>query len=486
MAHYLVIVESPAKVKTIKKFLGSNYTVAASQGHVRDLPKSSLGIDVEHDYEPKYITIRGKGDILAALRKEAKKSDKVFLATDPDREGEAISWHLATALKLDEKKMRRITFNEITKNAVKASLKAPRDIDMNLVDAQQARRVLDRMVGYRISPLLWAKVKRGLSAGRVQSVALRLVADREEEINAFIPEEYWTLDVILKIKGEKRPLTAKFYGTDQKKMTIRSEQELNEMQEQMLDKADKMDQLLKQAARVLATNTNYATMVSTPMNNSNKIKFIQLSMVDEEQVIAVIVLGGNVIKNKIINIDEPISNENLLKLNMLLNTTLNGMAIEEINLGLIARLKEQAGIHSQVVGYVLDAVADAIHLDDDMQIYTSGATNIFKYPELSDNQSAQEIISAFEEKQQLSELVTQTLAKEDNTGIQVYIGDETPVQTMRDCSVVTATYELGDGMKGTIGIIGPKRMDYEHVLKSMKRLQTELDQMFHKNDRKVE
>ena len=218
MAHYLVIVESPAKVKTIKKFLGSNYTVAASQGHVRDLPKSSLGIDVEHDYEPKYITIRGKGDILAALRKEAKKSDKVFLATDPDREGEAISWHLATALKLDEKKMRRITFNEITKNAVKASLKAPRDIDMNLVDAQQARRVLDRMVGYRISPLLWAKVKRGLSAGRVQSVALRLVADREEEINAFIPEEYWTLDVILKIKGEKRPLTAKFYGTDQKKM----------------------------------------------------------------------------------------------------------------------------------------------------------------------------------------------------------------------------------------------------------------------------
>ncbi len=227
MAHYLVIVESPAKVKTIKKFLGSNYTVAASQGHVRDLPKSSLGIDVENDYEPKYITIRGKGDILAALRKEAKKSDKVFLATDPDREGEAISWHLAAALKLDKKKMRRITFNEITKNAVKASLKAPRDIDMSLVNAQQARRVLDRMVGYRISPLLWAKVKRGLSAGRVQSVALRLVADREEEINAFIPEEYWTLDAVLKIKGEKRPLTAKFYGTDKKKITIHSEDELN-------------------------------------------------------------------------------------------------------------------------------------------------------------------------------------------------------------------------------------------------------------------
>ena len=260
------------------------------------------------------------------------------------------------------------------------------------------------------------------------------------------------------------------------------EQELSEMQEQMLDKADKMEQLLKQAARVLASNTNYATMVSTPMNNSNKIKFIQLSMVDEEQVIAVIVLGGNVIKNKIINVGESLSNENLLKLNMLLNTTLNGMSIEEINLGLIARLKEQAGIHSSVVSDVLDAVADAIQIEEDMQIYTSGATNIFKYPELSDNQSAQEIINAFEEKQQLTELVTQTLAKEDNTGIQVYIGDETPVQTMKDCSVVTATYELGDGMKGTIGIIGPKRMDYEHVLKSMKRLQNELDQMFHKKE----
>lgn len=260
------------------------------------------------------------------------------------------------------------------------------------------------------------------------------------------------------------------------------EHELNEMQEQMLEKADKMEQLLKQAAKVLANSTNYATMVSTPRNSANRIKFIQLSMVDDEQVIAVIVLGGNVIKNKIIDIEEPISNENLLKLNMLLNTTLNGMSIEEINLGLIARLKEQAGIHSQVIGNVLDAVADAIQIDEEMQIYTSGATNIFKYPELSDKQSAQEIISAFEEKQQLTELVTRTLSQDENTGIQVYIGDETPVQNMKDCSVVTATYELGDGMKGTIGIIGPKRMDYERVLKSMKRLQNELDQMFHKNE----
>ncbi len=260
------------------------------------------------------------------------------------------------------------------------------------------------------------------------------------------------------------------------------EQELNEKQEQMLEKADRMEKLLRQAAKALAANTNYATMVSTPVNSANKLKFIQLSAVDEEQVIAVIVLGGNVIKNKIISVDEPLSNENLLKLNMLLNTTLNGMSIEEINLGLIARLKEQAGMHSEVIENVLDAVADVIQIDDDMQIYTSGATNIFKYPELSDKQSAQEIISAFEEKQQLTELVTQTLSHEENTGIQVYIGDEAPVQNMKDCSVVTATYELGDGMKGTIGIIGPKRMDYEHVLRSMKRLQNELDQMFHRKE----
>ena len=264
------------------------------------------------------------------------------------------------------------------------------------------------------------------------------------------------------------------------------EQEIAKRESAMLEKTDKVEKVLQQAARALATNTNYATMVSSPINNRNTLKFIQLSQVDAEQIVAVIVLGGNVIKNKIIEVGEMLSNENLLKLNMLLNTTLNGLPIDQITLGLIARLKEQAGIHSEVVAHVLDAVAETIHVEEDMKIYTSGATNIFKYPELSDKQSAQEIISAFEEKQQLSELVTQTLAKEDNTGIQVYIGDETPVQTMRDCSVVTATYELGDGMKGTIGIIGPKRMDYEHVLKSMKRLQTELDQMFHKNDRKVE
>ena len=233
MAKYLVIVESPAKVKTVKKFLGSNYEVAASNGHVRDLPKSQMGIDIENDYEPKYITIRGKGELLASLRKEAKKADKVYLATDPDREGEAISWHLATALKLDEKKMRRITFNEITKSAVKESIKHARDIDMNLVDEQQTRRILDRMVGYRISPVLWKKIKRGLSAGRVQSVALRIIADREEEINAFIPEEYWSLDAVFKIPGENKPLFAKFYGKEKEKMTISSKEEVEKIMKEL-------------------------------------------------------------------------------------------------------------------------------------------------------------------------------------------------------------------------------------------------------------
>ena len=233
MAKYLVIVESPAKVKTIKKFLGKNYEVVASNGHVRDLPKSQMGIDVEHDYEPKYITIRGKGDILAKLRKEVKKADKVYLATDPDREGEAISWHLSQALKLDGKNVRRISFNEITQNAVKTSLKQPRDIDMNLVNAQQTRRILDRIVGYKISPLLWAKVKRGLSAGRVQSVALRIICDREDEINAFIPEEYWTLDAKLKADGEKKPLTAKFHGDENGKLAITCREEADRIMDEI-------------------------------------------------------------------------------------------------------------------------------------------------------------------------------------------------------------------------------------------------------------
>ena len=236
MAKNLVIVESPAKVKTIKKFLGSNYEVDASGGHVRDLPKSTLGVDVEHGYEPKYITIRGKGDVLARLRKEVKKADKIYLATDPDREGEAISWHLMKALKLDEqkdKKVYRISFNEITKNAVKASLKEPRAIDENLVDAQQARRMLDRMVGYLISPLLWAKVKRGLSAGRVQSVALRMICDREEEINAFIPEEYWTLDAQLHVHGSRKKLTAHYYGDKDGRKAIHSKEEVEALMKRL-------------------------------------------------------------------------------------------------------------------------------------------------------------------------------------------------------------------------------------------------------------
>ena len=244
MAKNLVIVESPAKMKTVKKFLGANYTVEASNGHVRDFPKSQFGIDVDNDFEPKYITIRGKGELLAKLRKEAKKADKIYLATDPDREGEAISWHLMQALKTDTAKMHRITFNEVTKTAVKASIKQARELDMNLVDAQQARRMLDRMVGYTISPLLWAKVKRGLSAGRVQSVALRIICDREEEINSFIPEEYWSLSGEFLVDGEKKPLEAKFYGTD-KKMDIHNKAEMDAILENLKDEEFEISEVKK-------------------------------------------------------------------------------------------------------------------------------------------------------------------------------------------------------------------------------------------------
>ena len=268
MARYLVIVESPAKVKTIKKFLGSSYVVMASNGHVRDLPKSKLGIDVENGYEPQYITIRGKGDLLAGLRKEVKKADKIYLATDPDREGEAISWHLSIALKLAGKKVYRISFNEITKNAVKASLKNAREIDMNLVDAQQARRALDRIVGYRISPLLWAKVKRGLSAGRVQSVALRIIAEREAEIDAFIPEEYWTLDANLKVAGEKKLLNAKFYGTDKQKVTIGSKEELDTIIRELENEEFAVDEV-KKGERIKKAPLPFTT--STLQQEASKI-----------------------------------------------------------------------------------------------------------------------------------------------------------------------------------------------------------------------
>ena len=268
MAKYLVIVESPAKVKTIKKFLGTNYEVMASNGHVRDLPKSRLGIDVEGDFEPKYITIRGKGDILAALRKEVKKADKIYLATDPDREGEAISWHLYEALKLAEKKVYRITFNEITKTAVKESLKNAKEIDMNLVDAQQARRCLDRMVGYRISPLLWAKVKRGLSAGRVQSVALRIICDREAEIEAFIPEEYWTLEASLRAAGEKKSIVAKYHGSNNKKVTIQNKEEVEAIKEQV-KKTKMIVEEVKKGERVKKAPLPFTT--STLQQEASKV-----------------------------------------------------------------------------------------------------------------------------------------------------------------------------------------------------------------------
>jgi DNA topoisomerase-1 len=243
----LLIVESPTKVKAIKKFLGNGYEVAASNGHVRDLPRSQMGIDVDNGFEPKYITIRGKGDVLASLRKAAKNAEHIYLATDPDREGEAISWHLMTALKLEDAKDRfsRVTFNEITQSAVKEAMKHPRDIDMNLVDAQQARRVLDRMVGYEISPLLWEKIKRGLSAGRVQSVALRIICDREDEINSFIPQEYWTLDAALKVKGEKKPIVARYYGKNGKKVDIASKDELNTILKELEGKKFKISEIKK-------------------------------------------------------------------------------------------------------------------------------------------------------------------------------------------------------------------------------------------------
>lgn len=258
------------------------------------------------------------------------------------------------------------------------------------------------------------------------------------------------------------------------------EREVTQIKEFMIERTEKMEQVLKQVVKLLANNTNYATMISAPSFHRNKVKFIQLSQVDAEQILAVIVTEGNIVKNKMISVEEPLDNETMLKLNILLNTSLNGLSLEEINLAAIARLKEQAGIHSNIISDVLDAVAAAVQEDEDLQIYTSGATNIFKYPELSDSSKAVELISAFEEKQQLASLVNRTLSGQEETGIQVYIGNESPVATMRDCSVVTATYELGEGIQGTIGIIGPKRMDYENVVDNLKTLKVQLDNIFKK------
>ena len=264
-------------------------------------------------------------------------------------------------------------------------------------------------------------------------------------------------------------------------MLEEKEREVEELKDLLVEKDEKMDTLLKRVARVLANNTNYAAMVTAPHTRSNKLKFIQLSRVDAHQILAVIVVEGNVIKNTILPVEEALDDETMLKLNILLNTHLNGLCIEEINLGMIAALKSQAGIHSDIVSEVIDAVAEAIKSDEDLKIYTSGTNNIFRYPELTDNrQRASELISTFEEKQVLHELVQDTLTDENNTGIQVYIGEEAPVQSMRDCSIVTATYELGDGMKGTIGIIGPKRMDYDKVIGTLKTLMNEFDTRYKK------
>lgn len=260
----------------------------------------------------------------------------------------------------------------------------------------------------------------------------------------------------------------------------RKEQEVTEMKEMMIEKADKMELVLKNLAKALAANTNYAAMVSAPQYQSNKVKFIQLSQVDEAQLLAVIVLEGNIVRNQMLNLTKPLDNETLLKLNILLNSSLNGLTLSEINLGVITRLKEQAGIHSDIVNEVLDAVAQAIQSEDDLEIYTSGATNIFKYPELSEGNKASELIHTFEEKQQLTELVQETLSNESETGIKVYIGNENSVQSMKDCSVITCTYELDEGMQGTIGIIGPKRMNYEKAVDTLKTLMVQLDTIYKK------
>ncbi len=261
-------------------------------------------------------------------------------------------------------------------------------------------------------------------------------------------------------------------------MMEEKEREVVEMKEMLLQRQDKMEVLLKQMAKMLAQNTNYATMISAPQTHHNKVKFIQLSRVDSHQILAVIVVEGNVIKNNILPITQELSDETLLKLNILLNTHLNGLSIQEINLGMIAAMKQQAGIHSDIVSEVIDAVAEAIKADEDLRIYTSGTNNIFRYPELADQHKASELISTFEEKQVLSELVQERLADENSTGIQVYIGNETPVSSMKDCSVVTATYELEEGMRGTIGIIGPKRMDYDKVIGTLKAMQSQLDELY--------
>ncbi len=264
-------------------------------------------------------------------------------------------------------------------------------------------------------------------------------------------------------------------------LILEKDREVTQMKEFMIEHTERVEQVLQQVAKTLAANTNYTAMITAPSYQRNKVKFLQLSQVDEEQLLAVIVTEGNMVKNKMISTREALDNETLLKLNILLNSSLNGLSADQINLATIAKLKEQAGIHSNIVGDVLDALACAFEEDEELEIYTSGTTNILKYPELSDSQKASELLSAFEEKQQLVTLVNEAFSSGEQTGIQVYIGDESPIQNMKDCSVVTATYQLGEGMRGTIGIIGPKRMDYENVMDNLKTLKSQLDSVFQKN-----
>lgn len=259
------------------------------------------------------------------------------------------------------------------------------------------------------------------------------------------------------------------------------DREISDLKGMLVETEGKMDRVLKNVAKLLATNTNYASVVSAPQYQRNKLKFIQLSKVDSNQILAVIVVEGNVIKNNIIQVAEPLNDETILKLNILLNTNLNGLSMDEINLVMISKLKQQAGIHSDIVGEVIDAVAEAIRADEDLQIYTSGANNILKYPELADYQRAGELITAFEEKELLAKLAAKSIEDESDTGIQVYIGEESPIQSMKDCSVVTATYDLGQGMKGSIAVVGPKRMDYEKVVGTLRTMMTELENIYGKD-----
>ena len=341
-------------------------------------------------------------------------------------------------------------------------------------------------LGERKEKILYAVIQNYLETG--ESVGSRTISKYAElKLSpATIRNEMADLEelgyIVQPHTSAGRIPTDKGYRFYVDRLIAEKDQEITDMQELMIQKTEKMEKVLKQVVKVLAHNTEYATMISAPSVIRNRVKFVQLSAVDENQILSVVVMDGNIVRNRIIEVAEPLDNETLLKLNMLLNTNLNGLTVEEINLGMIARLREQAGIHEEIIAQVLNTVAETIEQDEDLEIYTSGATNIFKYPELADSRKASELLSTFEDKDALYELISdvESVGDETGTGIQVYIGNESPITTMKDCSVVTATYELGEGIRGTIGIIGPKRMDYKKVMDNLKHLKKELDHVMKK------